>query len=174
MMPSNIKKICSFFKKLECAKKIIIVFVTLSDLNKTSNCTVSHTYKTHKTEAFYCESDMHVRPMRFSILCTPTDSYDKTQLMCCTILLCLFASKCDINGSRLNYCTVPCPATNLSILICKSSARTKQSVISVDLKTPPEIRLRICIYKTSLLHRSDNYIGFTPSSPPHFTTKLRP
>jgi len=26
-------------------------------------------------------SDMHVRPMRFSILCTPTDSSDKTQLM---------------------------------------------------------------------------------------------
>ena len=30
---------------------------------------------------FYNKSDMHVRPMRFSILCTPTDSYDKTQLM---------------------------------------------------------------------------------------------
>jgi len=33
------------------------------------------------TDAFYYKSDMHVRPMRFSILCTPTDSSDKTQLV---------------------------------------------------------------------------------------------
>ena len=56
---------------------------------------------------FYCKSDMHVRPMRFSILCTPADGSDKTQLMFSTILLCLFASKYDINGSKLNYSTVP-------------------------------------------------------------------
>jgi len=37
MMPSNIKKIFSFFKKRKCARKIFIVFVRLSDLNKTSN-----------------------------------------------------------------------------------------------------------------------------------------
>ena len=60
---------------------------------------------------------------------------------------------------------VPSPATNLST--CKSSARTKQSVLSVALKTPLEIRLRICMYKTPLLHRPDDYIGFTPSCPPH-------
>jgi len=30
-----------------------------------------------KTEVFYCKSDMHVRPMRFSILFTLTDSSDK-------------------------------------------------------------------------------------------------
>jgi len=56
-----------------------------------------------KTDVFYCKSDVLVLPMRFSILCTPTDSSDKTQLMCSTTLLCLFASKYDINGSRLNY-----------------------------------------------------------------------
>ena len=44
--------------------------------------------------------------MRFSILCTPTDSSDKTQLMYSTILLCLFTSKYDINGDRLNYITL--------------------------------------------------------------------
>jgi len=55
---------------------------------------------------FYCKSDMHVRPMRLRILCTPTDSSDKTQLVCSSILLCLFTSKYDINGSRLNYSTV--------------------------------------------------------------------
>jgi len=39
-------------------------------------------------------------------------------------------------------------------------------VISVALKTPLEIRLGICIYKTSFLHRPDDYIGFIPSCPP--------
>jgi len=59
-----------------------------------------------KTEVFFCKSDMHVRPMRLSILRTPTDSSDKTQLMFSTILLCLFVSKYGINGSRLNYSTM--------------------------------------------------------------------
>jgi len=40
-------------------------------------------------------------------------------------------------------------------------------VISVALKTPLEIRLGICTYKTWLLHRPDDCIGFTPSCPPH-------
>jgi len=34
-----------------------------------------------KTDVFYHKSDKHVRPMRFSTLCTPTDSSGKTQLM---------------------------------------------------------------------------------------------
>jgi len=34
-----------------------------------------------KTDVFYFKGDMHMRPMRFSILCTPSDSSDKTQLM---------------------------------------------------------------------------------------------
>jgi len=45
--------------------------------------------------------------------------------------------------------------------------RIKQCVISVAFKTPLKKRLGICIYKTSLLHRPDEYIGFTPSCPPH-------
>jgi len=48
MMPSGIKKICSFVNKLKCARKIFIVFVTLSDLNKTSNRAVTHTYKMYE------------------------------------------------------------------------------------------------------------------------------
>jgi len=75
-------------------------------LNKTSNRAVTHTYKCMKTEVFYFKSDMHLRPMRFRILCTPTDSSGETQVMCSTILLCLFTSRYDINGSRLNYSTV--------------------------------------------------------------------
>jgi len=62
--------------------------------------------KIAKTEVFYFKSDMHLRPMRFRILCTSTDSSDETQLICSSILLCLFTSRYDINGSRLNYSTV--------------------------------------------------------------------
>jgi len=40
-------------------------------------------------------------------------------------------------------------------------------MISIALKTPLEIRLGICIYKTSLRHRPDDYVGFIPSCPPH-------
>ena len=47
----------------------------LADLNKTSNCRLL--MKCMKTEVFYCKSDMHMRPMQFSILCTPIDSSDK-------------------------------------------------------------------------------------------------
>jgi len=47
-------------------------------------------------------------------------------------------------------------------------------VIGVARKTPQQIRLGICIYKTSLLHRSDDYIGFTPSCPPSFYNKIAP
>jgi len=35
-----------------------------------------------KSDVFYYKSDMHVLSMRFSILCTPTDGSDKTQVMC--------------------------------------------------------------------------------------------
>jgi len=50
MMHGSIKKICSFFKKRKCARKILIVFVTLSDMNKTSNRAVTHTsYKVRES-----------------------------------------------------------------------------------------------------------------------------
>jgi len=84
MMPSNIEEICNFYKERKCARKIFIVFVTLSNLKKTSHRAVNHTsYQMHENEYFLLqyESDIHVRPMRFCILCSPTDSSDKTQLM---------------------------------------------------------------------------------------------
>jgi len=59
-----------------------------------------------KVEVFYYKSDMHVRPVQFSILCTPTDRSNRTRLMYSAILLCLFASKYDINGSSRNYSTM--------------------------------------------------------------------
>jgi len=59
-----------------------------------------------KVEVFYCNNDVHVRTMRFSILCSPGDSSDKTQLMYSTILLCFFVFKYKINASRLNYSTM--------------------------------------------------------------------
>ena len=47
-------------------------------------------------------------------------------------------------------------------------------MISVALKTPLQLRLGICIYKTSLLHRPDDYNDSHQAVPPHFATKLRP
>jgi len=97
----------------------------------------------------------------------------KAQLMCSAILLCLFASKYDINGSRLNYSTVS--SNKFKYINTKYVNNLQgQSVISVALKTPLEIRLGICIYKTSLLHRPDDYIGFTPRCPPLFYNKIAP
>ena len=46
--PVELKKLVAFFKQWKCARKIFIVFVTLSDLNKTSNRAVTHTYKMHE------------------------------------------------------------------------------------------------------------------------------
>jgi len=48
MMPSRIKKICSFVNKRKCARKIFIVFVTLSNLNKDIKSRCNHTYKMHE------------------------------------------------------------------------------------------------------------------------------
>jgi len=165
--PVALKKICSFVNKRKCARKIFIIFVTLSDLNKTSNRAVTHTYKMHENWSVlqYFKSDMHVRPMRFSISCNPADSSDKTNW--CVLLYCCACLHPNTIIMETRWSTVPCPATHLSILICKSSARTKQSVIGISLKTNLEIRLGICIYQTSFLHRPNDYIGFTPSCPPH-------
>jgi len=131
MMPCNIKKICSFLMKRKCTRKILIVFVTLSNLNKTLNRAVLYTIlliKCMKIDVICYKSNMHVRPMRFSILCTPTDN---------------------------------------SVLICKSSARLKQSMINVAFKTPLETRresvfinLHFCIDPMTILvsHKLSRHI----------------
>ena len=105
--------------------------------------------------------------MRFSILCTPLQLTALIKPNWCILLYSCACLHWNTILMETGWTTIPCPATNLSILICKSSARTKKSVISVALKTPLEIRLGICIYKTSLLHRPDGHIGFPPSCPPH-------
>jgi len=56
----------------------------------------------------------------------------------------------------------------LGLLVSKPFVGMKQSVIGVALKTPLKTRLGIfCIYKTSLEHRPDDYIGFASTCPPH-------
>ena len=82
-------------------------------------------------------------------------------LYCCA---CLYHSLIVLQAS---WTTVPCPTTKFTLSISESFVGTKQSVISFALKTPPKTRLRICIYKTLLLHQVDDYIGFTSSCPPH-------
>jgi len=47
-------------------------------------------------------------------------------------------------------------------------------VTSVALKTLLKTRLGICINKTSLPHRPDDYVGFTSSCPPTFYNKIAP
>jgi len=59
-----------------------------------------------KIDVFYFKSDMRVRPMRFTVMCTPTDSSDKTQLMCFAILLFLFVPYSDSSATKLNYGTM--------------------------------------------------------------------
>ena len=48
-------------------------------------------------------------------------------------------------------------------------------MINAAIKKTLEIRLGICIRKTSLLHRPDDYIGFTPRcTRPTFYNKIAP
>jgi len=115
-----------------------------------------------KTEVFYCKSDMHV--FQHAIQHFVHSNWQLWQnpiyVFYYTAVLVYIPNTILV---EIGWTTVPCLTTNLSrpILICKSSARTKQSVISVAIKTHLEIRLGSCIYKTSLLHRPDDYIGFT-------------
>jgi len=90
----------------------------------------------------------------------------------CVLLYCCACWHPNTILMEEGWTTVPCPVTNLSILICKSSARTKRDQCWSQI--PLEIRLAICIYKTPLLHWPDDYIGFTPSWPPTFYNKIAP
>jgi len=84
-----------------------IVFLRLSNLNETSNRAATHTsYKMHGNRCVLLKIDMHVRPMRFTVLCTPTDSSDETELICSTIFLCLFVLQCDSTVIKLSYSTM--------------------------------------------------------------------
>ena len=153
-------------------KKVFIVFVTLSDLNKTSNRAATHpSHKMHESWSvvFFGKSDMQVRPLRFSKLYTPTDSSDKIQLMFSTILLCLFASKYD--GSNLNY--RPCPATNLIILIYHLQGQNKGRLLLLSKHLYKHdwesvyTKRHFCINPMAILVSHQ-------ALPPHFTTKLHP
>ena len=114
-----------------------------------------------------------MRPMRFTILCTPTDSSDKTRwdvpLYC---FACLYHI---LEVVQPSWIAVQCPTTKLSLLVSKSFVGIKQCVIRVALKTllkkqgweseftklPFGIGRWLCWFYIKL-------------SPPHFTTKLRP
>jgi len=92
------------------------------------------------------KSDMHVRTMRFTVLSTPTDSFDKTQLMCSAILLCLFVFKSDTSASRLNYSTMSnnkFMLINLQI-ICNDKAKRDLCCFENTSKS----KIAICICKT--------------------------
>ena len=46
--------------------------------------------------------------------------------------------------------------------------------VALNLKTHLEIRLGICIYETSLLHRPDDYLVSHQAVPPTFCNKIAP
>jgi len=65
MMLSSIKKICSFFKERKRARNIFIVFVTLSNLNKTSHRTRAavQLFKEHDWESVFVKLHFCIDPM---------------------------------------------------------------------------------------------------------------
>jgi len=78
----------------------------LSNLNKTLNLAVTHVYEMDENQCVLLKSDKRMRPMLFTVLCTPADSSDNTQLMCFAILLFLFAPYSDSSATKLNYSTM--------------------------------------------------------------------
>ena len=126
----------------------------------------------HENRCVLLKSDMHVRPMRFTLLCSQLTALIKPSW--CVLLHCC-ASLChSLIVVQPSWTAVPCLTTKFGLLISKPFVWIKQSVIGVALKTPLKTRLRICIYKTSLPHRPDDYIGFTSSCPPTFYNKIAP
>ena len=127
-MPSGIKNIWNFSKNTEMCKKNIYRLCNIRRLEQSIKSRFNPHFllllKYMKVEVFYCTNDMHVRTMRFSILCTPADSSDKTQLIFSTVLLCFFVSKYDINGSRLNCRTISSNKFKYinMYIICKDTA----------------------------------------------------
>jgi len=104
-MPSSIKKICNFFKKRKCARKIFLVFVTLSDLSKTSNRAVIYiSYRMHErwkcsSEKLICtcdQCDSEFCALHLTALIKPNGCI---LLYCCA---CLYPNTI-LNGSRLKY-----------------------------------------------------------------------
>jgi len=117
-----------------------------------------------KVEEFYCTNNIHVRTIRFSILCTPADRSDETQLMFSTILLCFFVSKYDINGSRLDYSTMSSNKFKYinMYIICKDKAwlvLLSKHLYTWDWES-------VCMKR--------HFCGFTHSCPPTFYNKIAP
>ena len=92
----------------------------------------------------------------------------------CFLLYCCACLYHSLEVVQPSWIAVPCPTTKLSLSISKSFVRIKQGVIRVALKTLLKIKVGICIYKTSLPHRPDDYVGFTSSCPPTFYNKIAP
>jgi len=72
----------------------------------------------------------------------------------------------------MNYSTVS--SNKFKYIVCKSSARTKQSVIGISLKTHLEIRLESVYIKRHFCRDPMTILASHQAVPPTFTTKLRP
>ena len=93
----------------------------------------------------------------------------------CVLLYCC-ASLChSLTVVQPSWTAVPCPTTNLGLLISKPFVGIKQSVIGVALKTPLKNKIGN-LYLQNFTSASARWLYwfYIKLSPPHFTTKLRP
>ena len=74
-----------------------------------------------------------MRPVRFTVLCAPTDSSDNTRLR--ILLYCFACLYHSLEAVQPSWIAVPYPTTKLGIFISKSFVGIKQGVIRVTLKT---------------------------------------
>jgi len=93
----------------------------------------------------------------------------------CVLLYCCSCLHHILIVAQPSWTTVPCPTTKLSLLISKSFAGIKQSVISVALKTPLKNKIGN-LFLPNFTYSSVRWLYWfhIKLSPPHFTIKLRP
>ena len=89
------------------------------------------------------------------------------------VLYCFACLYHSLEVVQPSWIAVPCPTTKLSLLISKPFVGIKAWFVLL-WKPFWKTSLGICIYKTSLLHRPNDYIGFTSSCPPTFYNKIAP
>jgi len=127
----------------------------------------------HENRCALLKSDMHVRPIRFTVLCTPIGSSYKTQLMCSITLLCLFYHR--LKAVQPSWTTVPCPTTKLCLLISKSIVGIKQSVISVAFETPLIDKIgSMCLQSSPFRVDPMTILVLHQAVPPTFYNKIAP
>ena len=171
-MPSNIKKICSFFKKRKCARKYRLCNVNQLEQDIKSRC-----------NPHFLQNAWKLKWSALRVICT-CDQCDSgfcalqvTALIKPNWYVLLYCCACfhpDTILMEAGWTTVPCPATNFSILICKSSASTKRDWCCPQNTSGNKIGKLYRLYKTSLQHRPITILVSHQAVPPTFYNKIAP